>query len=288
MDDSRFDVLVRSVVGMHSRRAVLGLLASLSLGELDKVAAKKKHRKKNKNKGQSPSPSSPPAPPPSPPPPPCATSCGGCCDGSGSCQLGTTVAACGAGGGGCTTCAAGQGCQNGTCVTLPCGQGGPCLVFVSSTTQYGNLSELDGADGTCQQLAMNAVPAPLPGTYKAWLANNSDNPANRFVRSTGPYRLVNGTTIAANWDDLTDGTLAAPINVTQNGAAVSEPVKVWTSVSPSGNTAGAAVNCDSWRSGGSNNYGIIGVATSSSGSWTRIDPEEPCNNQYRLYCFQQS
>ena len=96
---------------------------------------------------------------------------------------------------------------------------GPCRVFVSSTTHSGNLGGLSGADTTCQNLA-NA--AGLPGTYRAWLSDNTQSPSTRFATSTGAYALVNGVTIAASWTDLTDGTLASPITVTELGGAFSD------------------------------------------------------------------
>src|SRR4051812_26024409 len=78
---------------------------------------------------------------------------------------------------------------------LACGSGSSC-VFVSSALYSGALGGLSGADSKCQGLA---AAAGLPGAYKAWLADTTGAPISRFVHSTGPYRLVNGTTIAANW-----------------------------------------------------------------------------------------
>jgi len=111
-----------------------------------------------------------------------------------------------------TACAGGT-CQGGSCVTaaanvppsppLACGSGGPCRVFLSSTTHGGNLkgrsvSGLAGADAICQRLASDAN---LPGIYKAWLSDSFNSPTSRFVPSSGPYQLVNGATIAANFTE---------------------------------------------------------------------------------------
>src|SRR4051794_402552 len=81
---------------------------------------------------------------------------------------------------------------------VACGSSSSC-VFVSSALYSGALGGLSGADSKCQGLA---AAAGLPGSYKAWLADTTGAPISRFVHSTGPYRLVNGTTIAANWTDL--------------------------------------------------------------------------------------
>ncbi|MCA9638983.1 MAG: DUF4215 domain-containing protein, partial [Myxococcales bacterium] len=80
-------------------------------------------------------------------------------------------------------------------------------VFVTSTLYQGNLGGLAGADAKCQA---RAQAAGLPGTFLAWLSDNTNNPNTRFTKSMGPYVLVNGTKIANNYTDLTDGTLLAP------------------------------------------------------------------------------
>jgi cysteine-rich repeat protein len=60
----------------------------------------------------------------------------------------------------------------------------PKLVFITSGSWNGNLGGLAGGDGKCQTLA-NA--AALGGTYKAWLSNNTQQPAVRFTKSTTGY-----------------------------------------------------------------------------------------------------
>lgn len=61
------------------------------------------------------------------PPPPTGCSianCAGCCDSSGTCQLGTDNAACGASATACQPCGAGLSCQNKACLTSTTGGGG--------------------------------------------------------------------------------------------------------------------------------------------------------------------
>jgi hypothetical protein len=268
VDDFRIDALTRVLGGVRSRRALLGLVAALGLGRLDHADAKKKRKKRKKKKK------------------PCAKTCAGCCTRK-ACKAGTSAAACGSDGETCAACDAGQTCQDGRCVTLPCGEGGPCLVFVTSANYGSNLNGLTGADNLCQTAANNAMPAPLPGSYKAWLADSSGSPSTRFVQSTGPYRLVNGTTIAANWADLTDGTLAARINFTEHKTAVGELFKTWTSVQKNGTLAESGYSCKGWKSNLITELGGTGSSRSSSAAWT-LDAYETCSQLRRLYCFQQS
>ncbi|MDZ4247347.1 MAG: DUF1554 domain-containing protein, partial [Dehalococcoidia bacterium] len=75
-------------------------------------------------------------------------------------------------------------------------------VFVTAATYNGNLGGLSGADAKCQASA-NAV--NLGGTWKAWLSDSNTSAGSRLNHSDSPYRLLNGTTIANNWDDLVDG-----------------------------------------------------------------------------------
>lgn len=164
-----------------------------------------------------------------------------------------------------------------------CGAGGPCRVFVSSTVYGGKIGGLAGADFLCQDLAESAG---LPGTYQAWLSDSTASPSTRFVRSKGPYVLVNGQRIADTWQDLTDGSLDIPITVTQTGSKVAESTSVWTYT----NAAGAALDanthtCGNWAA--ATGDGAVGSDTSRNATWTD-NGAAACNTGQHLYCFQQS
>ena len=102
-------------------------------------------------------------------------------------------------------------------------------VFVTSTNYTGNLGGLAGADAKCQERA-NA--ANLGGTWKIWLSDTTGSPSTRFTKSSNPYKLLNGTTIANNWSDLTDGTLQNPLNMTELGTTVQ--TSTWTNTKING------------------------------------------------------
>ena len=80
-------------------------------------------------------------------------------------------------------------------------------VFVTSTIHDGNLGGLAGADAICQARAEADGSLAAPGTYKAWLSAGGagNSAADRLTHATVPYKLVNGTQIAADWDRLVDG-----------------------------------------------------------------------------------
>jgi hypothetical protein len=161
------------------------------------------------------------------------------------------------------------------------------IVFITSTTQTGNLGGVAGADGICNT---RAAAGSLPGTYKAWIATTAGNdPASSFTKKTvlnqnQRYRLTNGTVIANNWDDLVDGTLAAAINRDEfNNAQTGE---AWSNADSAGVSVGT-VHCTNWTtSSGGSNRGRTGSSASTTATWANTN-NPTCSNALRLYCFQQ-
>ncbi|MCA9651783.1 MAG: DUF1554 domain-containing protein [Myxococcales bacterium] len=162
-------------------------------------------------------------------------------------------------------------------------------IFVSSQLYTGNLGGLAGADAECQTLATNAG---LPGVYMAWLSTAAASPASRMTQSATPYRRPDGIQVAPNWAGLTDGTLDAPINVTETLG--SPPMgntscggggflTVWTAVQPDGTSSGSA--CTDWSSdvGG----GQWGRADQTNTFWTSWCSGGQCSWLSPIYCVQQ-
>jgi hypothetical protein len=254
MDATLFDRLTRGLMAAPSRRRVLCGLGALAVpGLADARKKRKKHKKKCKGGKKK---------------------CGKKCIPQANCCLPGD-------------CAADELCSGGVCVALDCGAGGPCRVFVTSTTSTGSLGGLAGADAKCQT---RAVAAGLPGTYMAWLSDASVHPASRFTQSTGPYQLVTGATVATSWSDLTDGTLAAAINVNELGTTVGAPYEVWTNTKPDGTpvTDNYVAHCDSWTDATAPPpQGRYGLTQATTNAFTAAAIGD-CNSARRLYCFQQS
>ena len=171
-------------------------------------------------------------------------------------------------------------------VTLPNGRsdsasyviaGRTRTVFVSSSTQNAALGGLAGADATCNSLASTAG---LSGTYSAWLADSTQSPATRFAQD-GLFRTVGGDLLAVNWADLTDGTLASPIDEDENGATVGASA-MWTNVATDG-TATGAQHCGDWTSTSGN--GRVGLISATS-TWTAGGSNACSSSLARLYCFE--
>ncbi len=125
----------------------------------------------------------------------------------------------------------------------------PKWVFVTSSTISGAMGGLPGADAICQNLA---EAADLPGTYLAWLSDGVASPSSRFVQASTTYALVDGTPIADDWQDLTDGSLAHAIDLTQAGGVppagnhTCGADSVWSNVTAAGDVADAASHCEGW------------------------------------------
>jgi hypothetical protein len=162
-------------------------------------------------------------------------------------------------------------------------------VFATSTMYSGSMGGLAGADALCQT---RATAAGLPGTYRAWLADGTGSPSTRFNRSTVPYVLVNGTTVANSWTDLTDGTLAHIIDRTElNGVVPTGNTScagtgfrtAWSAVNNDGSWNGAAV-CSNWTStSGGSYWGYV----DSTSAWTSWCSGGLCSWVSPIYCFQQ-
>lgn len=173
-------------------------------------------------------------------------------------------------------------------------------VFVTSTLHTGNFGGVTGADLKCQQ---RASAAGLPGTYKAWLSGSTlaSSPSVRFTKSTTlPYVLVDGTVIANNWADLTDGTLQHAINVTElNTPASTNLVYSFTRIdgtpglfgSSSTNCYGGDCHCNNWNSvatqGSPTPGSASGQTSKSNDDWTDYSFGNFCGGNYPIYCFEQ-
>jgi hypothetical protein len=175
------------------------------------------------------------------------------------------------------------------------------VIFVTSTAYTGDLGGLAGADEKCQTRASDAG---LSGTFKAWLSTTqvNGNAADRLIHGMTPYVTPNGDVVANNWDDLVDGTIAHPINVTEYGESPST-LYVWTGTSANGVAIPSAggmydpPNCQSWTYEGGMvlfpsifGWGVKGFVNTTDAGWTNYDVlpgTDYCNQPAGLYCIQQ-
>lgn len=160
----------------------------------------------------------------------------------------------------------------------------PKTAFITSAIVTGDLGGVAGADALCNSLATASL---LPGTYKAWLSDDTSSPATTFTKNYR-YLLPDGTTLVANsWADLTDGTLAANIDRTESGSELGN-VLVITNTKTDG-TLEFGDGCQNFTSAAENEFIRLGVNSVADSSWTTY-ATGPCLStfySYYLYCFEQ-
>lgn len=162
-------------------------------------------------------------------------------------------------------------------------------VFVTSAVFTGNLGGQAGADAKCQAAAKSAS---APGTFRAWLSTDTASPADDFVKSEVPYVRLDDVQVAINWQDLIDGTLEAPIVVSELGGPPAASTHVcipqdawgaWTSTNEKG-LPSMKGTCNNWSTtDGDSTLGRVGDA---SLAWSFFCVT-PCSSKASLYCVEQ-
>lgn len=171
----------------------------------------------------------------------------------------------------------------------------PRLVFLTSTLlQGGKINGLTGADAYCRSLALKAqqeVPgSPIvdPTKFKALLSSSTASIADRHFFGRGPYRLVNGLTVADSFADLFNGTpLINPINVNERSETMH--FNVWTGTAVDGAPYPGITFCGDWNdNNGTANYGR---SDSVDVEWidaiSDVNPDSDCGSDRPIYCAEQ-
>ena len=158
------------------------------------------------------------------------------------------------------------------------------FVFVTSDPgTQGHFGGVIGADYECRHRATKLF-LPNGERYMAWISTSEVQPIDRLYHARGPYKLVNGLRVAANWDALVSGTLENPINVTELGHT-SESL-VFTGTRPDGTRDPDSTHCDDWTDNDGDNFAWFGVTTESDYNWTYA-LKSICGIGANLICFEQ-
>jgi cysteine-rich repeat protein len=158
------------------------------------------------------------------------------------------------------------------------------IVFVTSEPfKQGKFNGITGADYECRHRATNMF-LPNGERYMAWLSTSEVQPADRMYHARGPYVLVNGLQVAANWDALTSGTLEHSVNVTEKGETVD--ITVWTGTDITGLRLPNTQLCSDWTYHDSDRTGWLADSTATDAFWTR-GIESDCGAYAAIYCFEQ-
>jgi len=152
-------------------------------------------------------------------------------------------------------------------------------IFITSTVHSANLGGIAGADALC---ARQAAVASLDGEFKAWLSTRSSSASDRLTHSGVRYVLVDGTTVANDWDDLVDGSILVQINLDADGQL--RAGDTWTGTLSTGDSY-PDDDCAAFMSG-SAGMALCGSSAMTDAKWTEnITPA--CSAELRLYCIEQ-
>ncbi len=168
---------------------------------------------------------------------------------------------------------------------------GPKTVFGTRELYNGNLGGLAGADAKCQAAADGSDSIVPSGTYLAWLSDSTGSPSTRFTQSSSPYVDTQGSEIAADYTDLTDGSISGTIDHDETGTRPLDDNQIWTNTGSDGTwppdeTEQPAASCNDWTS--TAGVGRTGnTLNPSDGGWTDIESSRDCRATLPLYCFQQ-
>jgi hypothetical protein len=144
-----------------------------------------------------------------------------------------------------------------------------------------NFVSIDNADTVCGQ---RATAAGLGGSWVAWISSSTSSASSRLDHGAIPYRLLDGTEIAANWTELTSGALKHAISVNEHGGQTTMLVITGTlndgSVNPN-NT------CNDWSGNAQADTTHTGNSSSTT-EWsvTATTPQSCLAAIGALYCFE--
>ncbi len=156
-------------------------------------------------------------------------------------------------------------------------------MFVTSARYPGALGGIVGADARCADAAKASKLDRVQGaSFVAWISIDNNAATTRLVHGTARYVLVGGGTIANDFVDLVDGTLAAPIDRDENGGPLSSNTTVWTGTAASGGSN--APDCQGWM-GGVGQSGTFGDTLEKGAKWT-ASAVALCTEQKHLYCVE--
>ncbi len=173
-------------------------------------------------------------------------------------------------------------------IAVPAADHNRMTVFVTKASFKSNMGGLTAADAKCQAEADDPASIVPSGTYLAWLSDGTDSPDTRFTKSSHPYVLPDGTEIAEDYTDLTDGSIQHFINIDPTGERLGQKL-FWTGTWADGTTTPLSVTCTGWKADPlTGHYGMHGQTNVTTSSWSTRHSNHSCrNSSARLLCFQQ-
>jgi len=148
----------------------------------------------------------------------------------------------------------------------------------------GQLTGIQVADSICRSRAI-AAGIKSDADVLAWLSDSETSPASRFFRSKGRYVLTDGTVVANSWDDLTDGSIEHPIDLSEEGEAP-DANNVWSNTAIDG-TLLSDQTCENWSTSDDDVNSRVGSRNKLTSEWTNRELPIFCSATFSIYCFEQ-
>jgi len=157
-------------------------------------------------------------------------------------------------------------------------------VYTTASGINTNLGGLVGADAACQR---NADTVGLGGTWTAWLSDSETDAVDRIP--DGRYELPDGTLIAEDIADLTDGRLKAPINQDEDGTILTGQTLTGTNGDGTRESDNPEDYCGDWTTPAdpsAQNLARTGYSSKYlTEQWTNTTDNSCSETQYQIYCF---
>ncbi|MGE0639967.1 MAG: hypothetical protein AB7G12_14890 [Thermoanaerobaculia bacterium] len=150
---------------------------------------------------------------------------------------------------------------------------------LSSWPQAGGASGIAAGDNICRNLAA-AAHLPVPDSFVAWLSDGAVDAISR-IQSNGPFKRLDGLTLANGKLDLTDGTLRVSFHQDENGRYEGAYPDAYTGTLADGTASG--FDCSDWDSE-AGFHGTAGGLSYADEDWT-AQSERLCSDHHHLYCF---
>lgn len=158
-------------------------------------------------------------------------------------------------------------------------------MFISSVKVLGNFTGLAAADLLCTALA--GPKFTTRRKFIAWLSVEATPAATRIGVSSFPYVMPSGKLIAANTQDLLDGSVAEPIRENEDGSSqgtqqdCNGDSAVWTGTTWMGEAG--LDTCAGWSMLGGE--GLTGNFALIDAGWSQAC-NRPCAEAQRIYCIE--
>jgi hypothetical protein len=159
--------------------------------------------------------------------------------------------------------------------------GNTVRIFTTSTgPSNGSFGGLGGGDSTCTTQA-NA--AGLAGNWVAVLQSASGaSVGTRLPWNWTQLRNMGGALVATSLSDFLDGSVSAPMNISENGVSVGG--LIWTGMNTTG--TGTSANCANWGSNAATGGGEMADSSITSGGAYFYTGNTICGAARRLLCME--